>query len=239
MIMSKIIIFLFILLLTVLFEIKLIPLLTKKAKQPIYSEGPSWHIKKKGTPTMGGIGFLIPLVLVLLPISIFHLTNGDTENGLALLLCLCFALVNGLIGIVDDLTKLKREKNAGLTPAQKLMLQLVLAVAFIALRSMFFPISTILRFSFFEVDIGIFYYPLSLLLLLGIVNCANLTDGIDGLAATVSLVIGTVLCFISTKFITANLIGSALSGAAAGFLFLIDIQLGFLWAIQDRLHLVL
>ena len=98
--------FLFTLLFTVFLEKKLVPALRKKAAQPIYTDGPTWHIKKEGTPTMGGIAFLIAITLgILISVPIFLSLKSDLSI-LSLLITLGFALSNSLIGIFDDLKKL-------------------------------------------------------------------------------------------------------------------------------------
>ncbi len=205
---------------TAIFEYKLIPLLKGRAKQPIYEGGPSWHLSKSGTPTMGGLAFLFAAILALLPASIILITRTDkSEIGIALLISLIYSVANSLIGIFDDLTKLRRKENAGLTPGQKILFQLLFAIIFLMARVHFLGDRGILRFSFGNLNIGFLYYPLALIMLLGIVNCANLTDGIDGLASSVAFGIGIVLFFIcSHELSDAGFIASALIGASVGFL---------------------
>nr|MBE6545761.1 hypothetical protein [Oscillospiraceae bacterium] len=128
-------ILIFSLALTVIIERLLIPILSSKAKQPIYEDGPAWHLSKSGTPTMGGLAFLVSIMFTVLPVSlyfIFHLV--DKEIGFSLLLALLFSLGNSLIGIFDDTLKLRRKENAGLSPIQKLGLQFLLAILFLMVR---------------------------------------------------------------------------------------------------------
>ena len=198
---------------TVVFEGRLIPALAKRAKQPIYEEGPSWHMKKQGTPTMGGIGFVIPITLALIASSAYLLGSEDAYFANSLMITAIFAILNSLIVMIDDLTKLRHRKNAGLTPLQKLLLQSALAVGFLAARRMLLFDSTVIYFSFGSVDLGLLYYPLSFIAILGTVNCANLTDGIDGLATGVAFSIGVSLFYFSAfgsedvAFLCAALIG--------------------------------
>ncbi len=207
------------LILTAVIEKRFIPFLKRYAKQPIYEEGPSWHMKKSGTPTMGGVAFVSAITLSLLVASIFLLINDNTELFYSLLISVVFALGNALIGLIDDMTKLKRKENAGLTPLQKLLLQLGLCIAFLLSRYFLVSESTSLSFSFGKTDLGFFYYPLAVFVLLGIINCANLTDGIDGLASSVAFGIGVSLFYISAALSPeSSLIAAAVIGGGIGFL---------------------
>ena len=213
-------IFIFSLTLTVIIERLIIPILSGKAKQPIYEEGPSWHLSKSGTPTMGGLAFLISSLFTILPASlyfIFHL--GNTEVGFSLLLAIVFSLGNSLIGIFDDTLKLRRKENAGLSPMQKLGLQLLLAIIFLMARRYLFGDTTVISLASFEIDLRFFYYPFAIIILLGIVNCANLTDGIDGLASSVALTIGFVLFIALSGKTEISAISAAMAGGTLGFLF--------------------
>ena len=209
------------LLVTVLLEQKLIPFLMRRAAQPIYEEGPSWHIKKAGTPTMGGIAFAIAISLSLVSLSFFLTFLKDGKSiGISILISALFALGNCLIGIFDDLMKLYRNKNAGLSPIQKLTLQALLSVLFLMARRHFLQDGTTLTLPFSNIDLGILYYPLAIFLLLGIINCANLTDGIDGLASSVAVTIGIVFLLIGNNVsMVLPFISSALIGGVLGFLY--------------------
>ena len=211
--------FAFSFILTVGAEKRLIPRLCVYAKQPIYKEGPSWHEKKSGTPTMGGIAFLLAGTLALSVSVIFFYHKGDYKGATSILLVATYALASGLIGIFDDLKKLKRQQNAGLSPKQKLLLQSLAAIGYLLLRSYFLNDMPRLYFSFGVFDIGYIYYPLSFIMLIGSVNCANLTDGIDGLASGVAFAIGASLFYMtysSNPDICA--VSAALVGLSLGFL---------------------
>jgi phospho-N-acetylmuramoyl-pentapeptide-transferase len=207
------------LLITVISERRLIPFLSKRAQQPLYEEGPAWHANKKGTPTMGGLGFASAAAISLFCASAFLLSAGQRQTALSLICTTFFAMANGAIGIIDDITKLKRKKNAGLSPSQKLLLQTVCAVLFLTARRYLVGDTTVLRFAFADVDIGPLYYPLAISAIIGSVNAANLTDGIDGLASSVAFAIGASLLFMTarTEF-TAALLASTIIGASLGFL---------------------
>ncbi len=213
--------FLISLCITVIIEKRLIPILSRKAAQPIYADGPSWHLSKSGTPTMGGIAFLVAISIVLgaaIPLLIF--ARGDLSSGISIILTLFFSIGNALIGILDDLVKLRKRENAGLSPKQKLVLQLLLALLFLMSRKFFFDDSELLRFSFGSIDAGFLYYLFALILILGTVNCANLTDGIDGLASSTASTVGIVYLIIGlfTSSIQLSLISATLIGGTIGFL---------------------
>lgn len=214
-----VIIFLITLTLTVLICRLIIPYLKKRAEQPIYEEGPSWHMSKSGTPTMGGISFLVSITFVLLLVSFYKYIEGDTNSALSILICISYASLNASIGIIDDITKLKHKQNAGLTPRAKLVLQFIVSVLFLLARGALIGDGTDIRFSFGSFDIGAIYYPLSLLILVGITNCANLTDGVDGLSSSVAFAIGISAFYIAYQRLDAVcLISATLSAAAIGFL---------------------
>lgn len=211
------IVFLLVITATILFEKWLIPTLSSRASQPIYKDGPSWHLSKQGTPTMGGLAFLFSISIVLAATSVYLINTENKSTGISIIISLVFCLANGLIGVIDDFTKLKRKENAGLTPAQKLIFQLIIAILFLMARKHLLNDTTIIEFPFFRIDIGVLYYPLAIILLLGIINCANLTDGIDGLASSVALTIGAVFLFIGSCD-ESSVMSAALIGGALGFL---------------------
>lgn len=201
----------------------LIPKLrSMKMGQKILDIGPRWHKSKEGTPTMGGISFALSTVAVLaITVLVLHL-RGESMNLLPLLLTLMLALGNGIIGVIDDLTKFKKQRNEGLTASQKFALQLAMAGAFIALMQLYGKIDTSLAIPFigYELELGWFYYIFALVFITGIINSVNLTDGIDGLAASVTLVVSlflSALAFVSYGLELAML-GAAMLGATAGFL---------------------
>ena len=198
---------------------RLIPLLKRSAEQPIYEEGPVWHLKKQGTPTMGGIGFAFASAVSLSAASFYLLSISESYFARSLLLSLSFALANSLIGIIDDYAKIRKKENAGLTPIQKLLLQTAAATLFLIGRRLFLLSDASIYFSFGTFDLGVFYYPLALIMLVGTVNAANLTDGIDGIAAGVAFAIGITLAFMAsgTNY-EVGFISFALMGIAVAFL---------------------
>ncbi len=197
----------------------MLPRLKRSAAQPIYTDGPKWHSSKSGTPTMGGISFLLAIDLVLLLFSLMLFKNGGTTRGWLLVAGVAFATLNGAVGIADDLKKLKRRENKGLSAIQKILLQAVLSAAYMLALGFIGIDAGNPVFSFGQIRLGLLYYPLALLILLGITNCANLTDGLDGLASCTAFGIGAVLLLLSHAiFPDLSLAGAALMGGTAGFL---------------------
>ena len=213
-------IFLFTLVLTVFIGRLIIPFLKKRAEQPIYTEGPSWHIAKSGTPTMGGLSFVFSVSVVLILSALYKYLAKDTQGVISLLICLIYSLLNASVGVIDDLTKLKHSKNAGLSPRAKLILQFLSSILFLLARSLLLNDSATHSLSFFRIDSELIYYFISLIILVGITNCANLTDGVDGLASSVAFGIGISLFYMSyARFNTASIICISLASAALAFLF--------------------
>lgn len=214
-----VIIFLFTLIGTVFLTRLIIPFLKRRAEQPIYEDGPKWHMSKSGTPTMGGISFTVAITIALLICALFLSLSGNSRGAISLIICSVYALLNAIIGVTDDLTKLKHKQNAGLTPRAKLILQFVVSGMFLIARIFFLNDGTDVQFKFGSIDIGIVYHFLSLLILVGITNFANLTDGIDGLATTVAFgICASLFCMSYSYRSPISLICIAVMGATAGFL---------------------
>jgi phospho-N-acetylmuramoyl-pentapeptide-transferase len=191
-----------------------------KMGQRILQIGPVWHAKKEGTPTMGGIAFLITVLpFGLLASFLFPLSS---QGRTAMIATLLFCVANGAIGITDDLTKLRHKRNEGLTPTQKLILQTVISGAYLAILRIFGILPAELSLPFFgSLPLGIFTYFILLIYLIGITNCANLTDGIDGLAAGVGSVIFAFLFILSLAVEVEGgaIISALLLGCTVSFLF--------------------
>ena len=210
-------------LLTVILEKLIIPILqSHKVGQRILEIGPRWHKNKAGTPTMGGICFIMAILIVMAVMSVIVAVNGEAKELIPLALALGLATLNGMIGFFDDYTKLVKKQNEGFTAKQKIVLQSLAAIVYLLAMGLTDNINTALHIPFTSVslELGAFYYVFAFVLIIGFVNSVNLTDGIDGLASSVTLVVGI---FFSIMAFTLGmrmlgLIGAALIGATAGFL---------------------
>lgn len=156
--------------------------------QPIRSDGPQSHLSKQGTPTMGGL-------LILLTLTLSTLLWADLSNNF-IWLGLMLTLGYGLIGWLDDHLKLSKESSKGLAGRWKLLLQLLFgAVAAIGLYQMTAPIVDIPFFNM-QWDLGMWYLPFVIFVLIGTSNAVNLTDGLDGLAVTPTFMVATALAVV-------------------------------------------
>lgn len=169
-----------------LFGLIIIPFLKKlKAGQNIniYVEA---HRNKAGTPTMGGLIFIIPTFAI----TLFLLLTGKIEYSVNLVIVLFVFLSYGLIGFLDDFISLRRKTNKGLTQFQKILLQLIVALVFYVLFRQYTAGDSYLRISALGIDwnLGWFYGVFILFLLVGTSNAVNLTDGLDGLAGGLSAI---------------------------------------------------
>lgn len=184
--------------------------------QEIREEGNKAHYKKKGTPTMGGVAFTAVFLLLLL-----FFGKGNVAT---LLIALC-TLGFGAIGFLDDWEKVKKRESEGLTPRQKLLLQFAFAAVLLAVNYFFFPAMATQTIPFFgwQWKIGLLSIPLLAFIMVGTVNAVNLTDGLDGLCAGVSLPVFFTIAFLS-HLTVANEDGVAtaamlFAGVLVGFLF--------------------
>ena len=199
-----------------------VPWLRKvKAGQEIKENGPTWHMSKSGTPTMGGVMFISACALVCLTVGFESMRKGDYTHIFALL----FALVFGAIGFLDDWEKLRKKQNLGLSAKAKFLLQLVAALVFVLLLRKLGYISTRLYIPFWNVDVNIpevLYFILAAFIIVGTVNAVNITDGVDGLASGTSIPV--FLFFVAVtflwgdKYLSLGIFASAIVGGLMGFL---------------------
>lgn len=214
---------------TGLFGIILLPILRKlHLEQTIKEIGPKWHQAKNGTPTMGGLLFIIGIIIgaaagYLLYISrrfsggLGYTMTQDAAFFIGLLMAVGF----GLIGFIDDYIKIVRHRNLGLTAMQKTIFQLIIATAYLLSIGLSQGFSTIVVFPFLgQVDFGWLYYPMMIIGIYFIVNAVNLTDGVDGLASSVTAVYGIIFMIISSVLMNPalHLLAAALTGGCLGFL---------------------
>ncbi len=195
---------------------------SKKMGQPILEIGPRWHKSKEGTPTMGGIAFIFAILVTTAAAFVYAAFVGRAGELTPFLPTLGLALANALIGMVDDHAKLLKKQNEGLKAYQKFLLQVIAAATYLIVMRVIGAIDTTLLLPYFdvEIDFGIFYYIVAMLLITGVVNSVNLTDGIDGLASSVTMVVGVFLAILAFLWSDVALgLGAALTvGGTLGFL---------------------
>ena len=200
----------------------LIPKLrSMKLGQKILDVGPRWHKSKEGTPTMGGLSFIAASLIVFIPLAIYLVSKG-VDGVDRMVIVMLMATANGAVGVIDDLTKFKNHRNEGLTASQKYLLQLICAGLFLAAMKLTGNLSDTLYIPYVgvELDLGIFYYILSILLITGIINSVNLTDGIDGLASTVTLAVAAFFSVAAFRLsaLPEAMIAAITIGCCLGFL---------------------
>ena len=185
----------------------LLPVLHRlKFGQNVYELAPENHKKKQGTPTMGGLVIAGAAILAALVMNDY---SGPLGQNM-LLAMLLMALGNLCIGFADDMTKIRRGKNGGLTPKQKMFFQTILALAFSTYCYFHPQVGSAIKVPFLraEWDLGILYIPVMMFIIVGTTNSANLLDGLDGLLTSVSMVDFLTLAVIA--------VAAGLSGLGAG-----------------------
>lgn len=213
---------------TILLGFAILPTLKKLKIGQITKEiGPVWHKTKNGTPTMGGL-FLIAGITIGVVVACFALKSTenifdfellDTMPLWAGLFC---AIGFGLTGFMDDYIKVVHKNNNGLSPMQKTTFQIIVTLTYFFTMSINGCLSTIVDIPFFgQVDFGNFYYIISILGIYGMANAVNLTDGIDGLASSVTAIYALAFSLISSILLrqSMNILAAALCGGCLGFLF--------------------
>ena len=207
----------------------LIPMLHRlKYGQTILDIGPKWHkAKKEGTPTMGGIGFMIAITVCFTAGMIIFGYNGANYMGehkaefIRAVSGMIMALLFGLMGFLDDFIKVKKKHNEGLTWIQKVIFQVMIISAYFATMYISGLSRTVITFPWgWQWDLGLFYYPLVGLVILYMVNAVNLTDGIDGLCSSVTTVYMIVFTVIASmlEMFGQQLIAFCAAGGCIGFL---------------------
>ena len=200
----------------------LIPALIRlKAGQSIKEVGPTWHKGKQGTPTMGGLMFIIGIGIAILILG----WKGMLEGNFTHLYVYVFALVFGVIGYIDDYQKVKHHQNTGLTAPQKFLLQLAAAVAFLCLMRYEGMLSPNLYIPFFNTHLvlpWVVYMIFAAFVIIGTVNAVNITDGVDGLSSSVTVPVAVFFAVLGGLWQGCSQLGvfaGALVGGLLGFLF--------------------
>jgi len=186
-----------------------------KARQTVRDDGPQSHLKKNGTPTMGGFIFLIPFTAV----CIFLIATKRVGNETVAILA--GTLLFSFIGFIDDFIKVILKRSMGLRAWQKFLLQVIFAAGLVAYMRQYMALTSVMKLPFvsLSVDWGIFTYVLMGIAIVATVNGSNFTDGLDGLASSVTIVIGVFLILASMSLGSlAYAPSSAMTGALLGFL---------------------
>ena len=192
----------------------MIPVLHKlKFGQEIREEGPKWHQKKSGTPTMGGIVFIGAVIIA----TVMY------WNNLKVLIMLFTAVGFGVIGFIDDYIKVIKKRNLGLKAGEKFFLQAALAIVYVVLSDMLglMDCSVIIPFTHTAFAMpGYIYIPFTVFVILAVVNSVNLTDGIDGLATSVTIMVTVFFACVAWLMKNAEVFPFALAviGGCMGFL---------------------
>lgn len=204
-------------LLTVFLTPIFIPILKRmKFGQSIREEGPQSHMKKAGTPTMGGLVFIVSIVITTLGVA-FYLEMLTTQTIVLVLVFVGF----GLIGFLDDFIKVVLKRNLGLTSLQKIIGQIIIAVAsFLLLNQGPFETTVSVPFTDWSVDLGIAYVAFLIFWLVGFSNAVNLTDGLDGLVSGTASIAFTTFGVLALVYhqLDIAIFAFAVTGALLGFL---------------------
>lgn len=203
-----------------------IPWLHKlKFGQEIREEGPKWHQKKSGTPTMGGIMFITGIALAMIvELVMLAVTDSLNMSSIKGLIIFVIALGFGVIGFIDDYIKVVKKRNLGLTSAQKFIMQIALSVVYVLVmyftdnleNTMLIPFTTIR----FTMPVWL-YIPFIIFVMAGVVNAVNLTDGLDGLASSITIVVGIFFMIASYMLLNSGAVSgfaAAMTGGLIGFL---------------------
>lgn len=187
-----------------------------KFGQQILEEGPKWHEKKSGTPTMGGFIFIAG-------VAVATLVAMCVEFNVHLLMMMLIALGFGAIGFIDDYVKVIKKQNQGLTAIQKFSLQVVLSCIYIVVMSFTGELNTEIVIPFFDTVWQMpwwLYIVFTVFVMTGTVNAVNLTDGLDGLAASITVVVGAFFAVVSilAESVPGTVFASAITGGCIGFL---------------------
>ncbi len=208
----------------VILGIIIIPILKKlKVGQIERDDGPKSHLKKQGTPTMGGIIMIVTMILVVTGTYVYLTLNGQSEVAHKVVPILLLTLGFGLIGFIDDFKKLVLKNTEGLKPKYKMLGLLIISVAYVIYLVYGLHIGTDTYIPIVKQYINLplyIYIPFAILVILGTTNAVNLTDGIDGLSSSVCAIIITCLTIIgiTQSEMGISILGSIVIGATLGFL---------------------
>ena len=195
--------------------------------QIIKDIGPTWHNNKQGTPMMGGTMFIIGSV-VAISLAYAALMIGSSENAaigsnatLMLITSIVTTAAFSLVGFIDDYLKVVHKQNLGLKARYKVIMQVAITSLYLASLSMQGALSTSIYVPFIgPVELGEAFYPLAYILIIGIVNAVNLTDGVDGLASSVTFIVMAGFMMIASMlgYYSMGIFAASIAGGCAGFL---------------------
>lgn len=209
---------------SIILGIIVIPILRKlKVGQIERDDGPQSHLKKQGTPTMGGIIMILTMILVVTGVYVFLITNNQIDIANKILPILLLTIGFGLIGFIDDFKKLVLKNTKGLKPSYKMLGLLIISVAYVIylVYGLHLGTDTYIPIAKQDIIIPIYLYiPFAIIVILATTNAINLTDGIDGLSSSVSAIIVTCLTIIGIMQgqVEISVFGSIVIGATLGFL---------------------
>lgn len=197
---------------------RMIPILKhKQFGQFIREEGPEAHLSKAGTPTMGGLAMVLGVTASVI-VSMF-MPGSHTIEKIAILLTM---YAYGAIGFIDDYNKIAKKQNEGLTPKQKLILQVLFGLALAVFMMLKEGTGVFIPFARVTVDMGLLYIPFIVFIEVAMANSVNLADGLDGLASSTSSIVALTFALIGMTLRGGNepmaVAGQAVFGAAIGFL---------------------
>ncbi len=208
---------------TIVLGMIIVPILRKlKVGQIERDDGPESHLKKQGTPTMGGIIIMLGIVIVTIATYIYYAPK-DAELAKNLLPILGLTIGFGIIGFIDDFKKLVLKNTKGLKPSLKMLGLLIISVVYVMylVKGLDIGTNTYMPILREYINIPVYaYIPFSILVILATTNAVNLTDGIDGLSSSVCTIIITCLTIIATMFEVKEIVvfGAIVIGAVLGFL---------------------
>lgn len=209
---------------TVVLGLIILPILKKlKVSQEERSEGPKSHLSKKGTPTMGGIISIIAIILLTVATGLLYAKNGEIEVVKRLIPLLFAAVGFGIVGFIDDFKKMVLKNTEGLKPSYKMLGLLIIAVCFVIYILNVLNIGSDIYIPIIKTYVNIpvwIYIPFAILVMLATTNAVNLTDGIDGLATSVTTIIIACLSVIGVILNVREVIifGSIVCGCNLAFL---------------------
>lgn len=206
---------------TVILSIIMIPILKRlKVGQMERDDGPQSHLKKQGTPTMGGIMMIISIIIFTL---VYCLIDRNLENIVPIIAVALASVGFGLIGFIDDFKKVVLKNTDGISPKLKMLGLLIISVIYTMFLVKYEEIGTEIIIPFINYNLSLpiwIYIPFTILVMLSATNAVNLTDGVDGLAGSVCAIMVTAISIIAVKlgYESISIFGSIVVGCCAGFL---------------------